>query len=105
MQVTTITVKAGRTFNHPLESYSNLRCDAQMTATLDAGDDPVEATKQLRQTVETLCEDHKQEMLQSIEALEERRRNNARRISLKNQIDQMQGELESLQLVPASTGF
>lgn len=96
MQVTTITVKAGRTFNHPIESYSNLRCDAAMTATLEPGEDPIEATKALRSQVETLCEEHKQEMLESIRALEERQRRNARRILLANQIDSLQGELEEL---------
>ena len=34
MKIQTITVTAGRTFNHPHEQYSNLRPEVQMTATL-----------------------------------------------------------------------
>lgn len=96
MQVNQITVRAGRTFNHPIESYSNLRCDAEMTATLDPGEDPIAATKSLRSQVETLCEEHKQEMLESIIALEERQRMTSRRISLQDQIERLQGELQSI---------
>lgn len=32
MHITEITVKAGRTFNHPHESYSNLRADVEFRA-------------------------------------------------------------------------
>jgi hypothetical protein len=70
MKVTTITVQAGRTFNHPYESYSNLRPEITMTAEIAEGDDPVECAKALQHQAETLVEDHKRAMLSSIEELE-----------------------------------
>ena len=39
MKITNIVVRAGRTFNHPHESYSNLKPEVELTATLDEGDD------------------------------------------------------------------
>jgi hypothetical protein len=35
MKINSITVTAGRTFNHPHEQYSNLRPEVTMTATRD----------------------------------------------------------------------
>ena len=74
MKTTTITVSAGRCFNHPYESYSNLQPHVEMTATIEEGDDPIECAKQLQHAAETLVEDHKRTMLASIEELEQMRR-------------------------------
>ena len=71
MKVTNITVQAGRCFNHPYEQYSNLRPEITMTATLEDGDDPAAAAKALQQQAETLVEDHKRTMLESIHELHE----------------------------------
>ena len=62
MKITEITVSAGRTFNNPHESYSNLRVDLELRAKVEEGDKihaqivilqqfaeaSVEAEKQLR---------------------------------------------------------
>lgn len=69
MQVNTIRVKAGRTFNHPHEQFSNLRPEVELIATLDPGEDPTRCAQQLQQMAETLVEDHKTTMLRSIEDL------------------------------------
>ncbi len=69
MNVTQITVSAGRTFNHPHEAYSNLRPEVTMTATLDPSDDYEQAIKTLQEQAETLVEGHKEAMLKSIEGL------------------------------------
>lgn len=67
MKVTQIVVSAGRTFNHPHEDYSNLKPHISLTATLDEGDDPIATAKGLQQQAEQLVEDHKANLLKSIE--------------------------------------
>ena len=69
MNVTRIVVRAGRTFNHPHEQYSNLQPSVQMEAELAAGEDAMTATKLLQAQAEQLVEDHKQGLLASIEDL------------------------------------
>ena len=69
MKIQTITVTAGRTFNHPHEQYSNLRPEVTMTATLDEGEDATRAVQELQQRAEGLVEDHKRGLLNSIEEL------------------------------------
>ncbi len=70
MKVNQITVHAGRTFNHPYEQYSNLRPEVTLVATLDEGDDPSAATRELQQSAESLVEDHKNAMLKSLKEIE-----------------------------------
>ena len=69
MQVTEIVVSAGRTFNHPYESYSNLKPHITLKATVSEDEDPDEVVKQLQAKAESLIEDHKRNMLQSLEDL------------------------------------
>jgi chromosome segregation ATPase len=69
MKVTEIVVSAGRTFNHPYEQYSNLRPQVTFKASLDEGDDPAVAAKELQGKAEKLVEDHKQNMLQTLHEL------------------------------------
>lgn len=69
MNVTEIVVSAGRTFNHPYESYSNLRPQVTMKATLQDGDDPDVATQALQAKCEKLVEDHKTQLLKQLEEL------------------------------------
>lgn len=69
MKINTITVSAGRTFNHPHEQYSNLRPEVVLHATLAEGEDAAAAAKALQAQAEGLVEDHKQAMLRSIEEL------------------------------------
>jgi chromosome segregation ATPase len=69
MKITEIVVSAGRTFNHPYENFSNLRPQVTLKATLDEGDDPHAAAKELQGKAEKLVEDHKQNMLQTLREL------------------------------------
>lgn len=70
MNVTKITVSAGRCFNHPYEQYSNLQPRVEMTADLN-GESPDEAVKELQAKAEKLVEDHKQNLLNQIQQLQE----------------------------------
>lgn len=70
MQITQITVHAGRTFNHPYEQYSNFKPGVSLVATLDESDDPLKVTQDLQAKAETLVEDHKRNMLKSLHELQ-----------------------------------
>lgn len=96
MKINTITVTAGRTFNHPYEQYSNLRPEVTMTATLDEGEDPSTATKELQQRAEGLVEDHKQGLLRSIEELQNLSVKQARMRGLQNELKRAQEQLDEI---------
>jgi len=57
MQVTEVIVSAGRTFNHPYESYSNLRPMVTVKARLGPDEDPTKAINQLQALAEKTVED------------------------------------------------
>lgn len=69
MEITEITVSAGRTFNHPYETYSNLRPEVTVKATLAPGENPTKAINELQALAEKTVEDHKQALLHSLEEL------------------------------------
>jgi predicted RNase H-like nuclease (RuvC/YqgF family) len=71
VEIVEIVVNAGRTFNHPHESYSNLRPSVTLKATISEGEDYEKAVKELQAKAESLIEDHKQNMLRSLEELYE----------------------------------
>lgn len=58
MKIQEITVHASRTLPHPIESYANIKPEVTLRATLDDGDDPAEAVRQLQATAENLVENH-----------------------------------------------
>lgn len=96
MKVTQIVVNAGRTFNHPFESYSNLRPEVTLTASLDEGDSVDECTKSLQAKAEKMVEDHKNHLLDSLTLINERQ-GVAREIeSLESNIKRCQTSLEHL---------
>jgi cell division protein ZapA (FtsZ GTPase activity inhibitor) len=96
MQVSEITVSAGRTFNHPFESYSNLRPEVTIRATLAEGEDFEAVTKQLQAKAERLVEDHKSALLTSLNLLYEYDQAQRRITDLERSINHAQAELESL---------
>jgi hypothetical protein len=96
MKINTITVTAGRTFNHPHEQYSNLRPEVTMTATLDEGEDPSTATKELQSRAEGLVEDHKQGLLKSIEELYQLTERQAEMRGLQEQLTRTQARLNDI---------
>ena len=68
-KITEITVSAGRTFNHPHESFSNLKPDVAWKVEVLPGEDAGEVAKALEAQVQGLVEDLKQSMLKSLEEL------------------------------------
>ena len=96
MKVTEIKVSAGRTFNHPHESYSNLRPHVELRAVLEEGEDPVAAVRQLQGQAEQLVEDHKQNMLKSIEDLYELTERQREMTTLQEQLGRAQGRLDQI---------
>lgn len=96
MKITTITVTAGRTFNHPHEQYSNLRPEVTMTATLDDGEDPQVAARDLQQRAEGLVEDHKRSLLHSIEELYQLTERQAEVRGLENELKHAQERLAEI---------
>jgi hypothetical protein len=96
MRVTEITVTAGRTFNHPHETYSNLRPEVRMTATLDDGDDAREATKHLQAKAEQLVEDHKNNLLRTLEQIYEQEQIDGQIASLEHDLTTAQQRLDRL---------
>lgn len=69
MKVTTITVEAGRTFNHPYENYGNLRPALSITAQLEEGEDWEACARTLQAQAEAQIEMHKYALLQTMKAL------------------------------------
>lgn len=67
MQIQTITVRAHRTLPHPIESFANVQTSIELTARLDAGDDPAECRRRLLCDVENAVEQHAAELIASIE--------------------------------------
>lgn len=58
MKITEITVTAGRTVPHPIESYANLKPMVTLKAVLDDGEDHIQAIKTLQASAEEIVEDH-----------------------------------------------
>lgn len=101
MRVTEITVTAGRTFNHPYESYSNLRPEVTLRATLFDGDDDTACTRELQARAERLVEDHKAGMLESLAAINDMSIRRARIADLERLLSRSQSELDSLRAADA----
>ena len=63
MKIVEVSVNAGRTFNHPYESFSNLRASVDLKAALDGAEDAAAAVVELQARAEDLVENHKDLML------------------------------------------
>ena len=96
MKITNIVVRAGRTFSHPYEDYSNLKPEVELTATLDESDDAKVAVQQLQAQAEGMVEDHKQGLLKSIEELHNLSERTAEVQGLQRQLQQAQTRLEQI---------
>jgi hypothetical protein len=96
MKVTNIIVRAGRTFNHPHEQYSNLKPEVELRAELAEGDNPAECAKALQAQAEGLVEDHKQGLLKSINELYEMTEKQTEMIGLQRQLTQAQSRLDEI---------
>lgn len=96
MEITEITVSAGRTFNHPYETYSNLRPSVTVKANLTAGEDATEAINKLQALAEKAVEDHKQALLHSLEELHYLTEAQRDMTTLAEQITRSQARLEQI---------
>ena len=96
MDITEITVSAGRTFNHPYESFSNLRPNVTVKAVLAPGDDPQKAINDLQALAEKSVEDHKQALLHSLEELHFLSEAQRDMTTLAEQITRSQARLEQI---------
>lgn len=96
MNIKTITVHAGRTIPHPLESYSNLRPSLSMTAELCDGDDPADCLKQLQSQAEGLVQDHAKNLVDSIVEADRIERETRELRSLELSINEKQRRLEEV---------
>lgn len=96
MKIAEITVSAGRTFNHPYEDYSNLRPNVTIRATLDEGDDPEKVLAELQAKAEKSVEDHKQNLLHSLEELHFLTQAQRDYTSLAEQIERSQRRLDEI---------
>lgn len=94
MKIEKIIVSAGRTFNHPYESYSNLRPFVELLAIIQEGDDPEKAAQDLQAMAERLVEDHKQNILRSLHMIREMDIRNREMARLDSLIKTSQQELE-----------
>lgn len=107
MTISEIKVSAGRTFNHPYESYSNLRPSIELIAILDDNDDADACAKALQAKAERLVEDHKTHLLESLRGIEEMQRRDQEVASLERQIAASQRRLEQVRqeatLLPAAS--
>ena len=96
MKISNVHVSAGRTFNHPFEQYSNFRCDVQLQAHVEDGEDPIAATHELQATVEKIAEDHKQDLLKNIRKLQEIARANEEISELERRTDMALNRIKEL---------
>jgi len=96
MKITEINVSAGRTFNHPHETYSNLRPSVNLKATIEDGDDPIAVAKDLQSQAEQLVEDHKQNMLKSLEELYDLTERQREMTGLQEQLKRAQNRLDEI---------
>lgn len=96
MKITEVKVSAGRTFNHPFESYSNLRCDVHLQAVLEDGEDPKAATQSLQAQAEESAETHKQSLLSNLQKLQEITEQNREITELERRMDEAGLRLKAL---------
>ena len=96
MEITEITVSAGRTFNHPYETYSNLRPNVTIKANLAPGEDAQKVIKDLQALAEKSVEDHKQGLLRSLEELNNLTERQREMTTLADQLTRNQRRLEEI---------
>jgi uncharacterized coiled-coil DUF342 family protein len=96
MKITEITVSAGRTVPHPIESYANLKPHVSLKAVLEDGEDFVQVTKDLQAKAEEIVEDHANSLkthLRDMHYLSQKQREVT---SLEKQIQQSQERLSEI---------
>jgi hypothetical protein len=97
MQVTEITVSAGRTLQHPCETYANLRPEVALRATIEPGEDAIEATRKLQRQAEQLVEEHGMVLRASLMERDVAKREEQELARISQSITDNQQRLETLQ--------
>lgn len=95
-KVTEVNVSASRGFNHPYEDYSNLKPFISLRIELEESEDVDKVVKEYQAKAESLVEDHKQHMLDSLTKLHEMAQYQQRVASLEDKIKESQKELDNL---------
>lgn len=67
MEITKLVVHAGRTLQHPTQTYANIRPAVTLEAALHNGDDPRECLKRLQIQAERSVEEHAAVLIASLE--------------------------------------
>ena len=96
-KVVEITVHAGRTFNHPYESYANFKPGVSLRATISEDEDPQQAAKTLQEQAELLAENQKQQILADLYQIEQQSRISSSVAATRRQIEKLQVELANLE--------
>jgi hypothetical protein len=96
MNITQITVSAGRTFNDPYENYSNYKPHLTLTATLAPEDDAYDRLRLLQNYAEHLMDDHKRKMLSDLRALQAASQIRQEVSDLEAKIDRFQERLDEI---------
>ncbi|MEM1149044.1 MAG: hypothetical protein AAGI03_00595 [Pseudomonadota bacterium] len=104
MQITQITVQAGRVVNHPTESYANLRPNLEITADISPDDDADQCIKDLQAKAEQMVEDHKNRLQQSLIDIQARERREREITSLETDLRLKQSRLDHLRENPEASG-
>jgi len=86
MELTEITVSAGRTFNDPYEQFANYRPSVTLKATLRDGENKDQAVVKLQEQAERLVEENKKRILAALD----------KRANLQDEIYQKERELDRL---------
>lgn len=110
MTIKAIHVTAGRTFNHPFESYANFKFDLSFQAELAPGEDHLTSLAALQVQAETLADEHKEKILSDVQRrrqierindqLEDMRRNVRHLAAGEEQIAKLEAELTALTSQP-----
>lgn len=95
-KVTEVSVSASRGFNHPYEDYSNLKPFISLKVELEEDDDVEKVIKEYQAKAESLVEDHKQHMLDSLTQLYEMGQYEKKVACLESQIKSSQQALDDL---------
>jgi len=96
MNITQITVSAGRTFNDPFENYSNYKPYLTLTATLADDDQRKECIEMLQAKAEKLMDNHKRKMLSDLRALQAASQIRQEVSDLEAKIDRFQERLDAI---------
>lgn len=96
LKIEKITVRAGRVVPHPLHAYGNVKCDLELVASLDEGEDPEEVRKSLQEKIESDVEQHVLDLKESLRDMQGHLESRNKIKRLESQIEQLAKERDEL---------